>query len=40
VPIVGPINPHNAKYLQTKRDKLGHALPVDLLDRQHLGGGT
>jgi 3,4-dihydroxy 2-butanone 4-phosphate synthase / GTP cyclohydrolase II len=26
VPIIGTINPHNEKYLQTKRDKLGHAL--------------
>lgn len=30
VPILGPINPHNAKYLATKRDKLGHKLPEDL----------
>ena len=27
VPIVGPINEHNARYLATKRDKLGHNLP-------------
>ena len=27
VPIVSPINEHNAKYLATKRDKLGHDLP-------------
>jgi 3,4-dihydroxy 2-butanone 4-phosphate synthase/GTP cyclohydrolase II len=27
VPIIGPINPHNAKYLATKRDKMGHCLP-------------
>lgn len=27
VPIVGPINEHNARYLATKRDKLGHKLP-------------
>ena len=26
VPIIGTINPHNEKYLQTKRDKLGHSL--------------
>jgi len=26
VPIIGTINPHNEKYLQTKRDKLGHTL--------------
>ena len=29
VPIVAPINEHNAKYLATKRDKLGHDLPPD-----------
>ncbi len=27
VPIMPPINEHNAKYLATKRDKLGHQLP-------------
>ena len=27
VPILPPINEHNAKYLATKRDKLGHRLP-------------
>ena len=27
VPIVAPPNPHNARYLATKRDKLGHKLP-------------
>ncbi len=27
VPIVGPINEFNARYLATKRDKLGHQLP-------------
>lgn len=27
VPIVAPTNPHNVKYLATKRDKLGHNLP-------------
>ena len=27
VPIVTPSNPHNARYLATKRDKLGHNLP-------------
>ncbi len=30
VPIVGPINEHNARYIATKRDKLGHRLPIDL----------
>ncbi len=27
VPIVGPIHEHNASYLATKRDKMGHHLP-------------
>src|SRR3954468_24836841 len=27
IPIVGPIHKHNAGYLATKRDKLGHQLP-------------
>jgi len=27
VPIVGPINEHNQRYLGTKRDKMGHKLP-------------
>lgn len=27
VPIVPPVNEHNARYLATKRDKLGHVLP-------------
>ncbi len=30
VPIIGPINEHNAGYLATKRDKMGHILPDDL----------
>jgi 3,4-dihydroxy 2-butanone 4-phosphate synthase/GTP cyclohydrolase II len=25
VPIIIPSNPHNARYLQTKKDKLGHS---------------
>jgi len=29
VPIMPPMNKHNAKYLATKRDKLGHQLPPD-----------
>ena len=29
VPIMPPINPHNARYLATKRDKLGHQLPEE-----------
>jgi 3,4-dihydroxy 2-butanone 4-phosphate synthase / GTP cyclohydrolase II len=28
VPIVAPTNPHNVRYLSTKRDKLGHILPA------------
>src|SRR5262245_62508130 len=28
VPIVAPTNPHNVRYLSTKRDKLGHRLPA------------
>lgn len=27
IPILPPVNEHNARYLQTKRDKLGHKLP-------------
>ncbi|MGW8256547.1 MAG: 3,4-dihydroxy-2-butanone-4-phosphate synthase [Thermoguttaceae bacterium] len=27
VPIIGPINEHNASYLATKRDKMGHKFP-------------
>ena len=27
VPIMPPLNEHNADYLATKRDKLGHRLP-------------
>ena len=27
VPILGPINEHNARYLETKREKMGHRLP-------------
>jgi 3,4-dihydroxy 2-butanone 4-phosphate synthase / GTP cyclohydrolase II len=27
VPIVGPIHEHNQRYLETKRDKMGHRLP-------------
>ncbi len=29
VPIISPANQHNEKYLATKRDKMGHQLPVD-----------
>ncbi len=29
VPILPPINKHNAHYLATKRDKMGHKLPVE-----------
>jgi 3,4-dihydroxy 2-butanone 4-phosphate synthase/GTP cyclohydrolase II len=28
VPIVAPTNPHNVRYLSTKRDKMGHKLPA------------
>ena len=27
VPIVPPVNEHNSRYLETKRDKMGHELP-------------
>lgn len=30
VPIMPPINQHNAKYLATKREKLGHQFPEDV----------
>lgn len=30
VPILGPINEHNAGYLATKRDKMGHHLPHEI----------
>ncbi len=29
VPITAPLNEHNARYMQTKRDKMGHHLPAD-----------
>jgi len=29
VPILPPVNEHNAEYLATKRDKMGHHLPDD-----------
>ena len=29
VPILPPVNKHNEKYLATKRDKMGHDLPID-----------
>jgi 3,4-dihydroxy 2-butanone 4-phosphate synthase/GTP cyclohydrolase II len=29
VPILGPVNEHNARYIATKREKLGHHLPED-----------
>jgi 3,4-dihydroxy 2-butanone 4-phosphate synthase / GTP cyclohydrolase II len=28
VPIIAPSNPHNVKYLSTKREKMGHKLPA------------
>ena len=30
VPILPPINEHNARYMATKRDKLGHQLPDEI----------
>ena len=30
VPILPPINEHNAQYLATKRDKMGHSLPKEV----------
>jgi len=30
VPILGPINEHNARYIATKRDKMGHHLPQEM----------
>jgi 3,4-dihydroxy 2-butanone 4-phosphate synthase/GTP cyclohydrolase II len=32
IPIVPPANEHNARYLATKRDKLGHKLPAERAD--------
>lgn len=32
VPIIPPVNEFNSRYLQTKRDKLGHHLPQDPTD--------
>ncbi len=32
VPIIVPANPHNAAYLKTKRDRMGHTLQVAELD--------
>lgn len=29
VPILPPVNPYNAQYLATKRDKMGHRLPLE-----------
>jgi 3,4-dihydroxy 2-butanone 4-phosphate synthase/GTP cyclohydrolase II len=29
VPILPPVNEHNEKYLATKRDKMGHKIPLD-----------
>ncbi len=31
IPILPPINAHNVHYLSTKRDKMGHLLPADLM---------
>jgi 3,4-dihydroxy 2-butanone 4-phosphate synthase/GTP cyclohydrolase II len=32
VPILPPVNEHNARYLATKREKLGHKLPGDVVE--------
>jgi 3,4-dihydroxy 2-butanone 4-phosphate synthase/GTP cyclohydrolase II len=32
VPILPPVHEHNARYIATKRDKLGHLLPVESRD--------
>ena len=34
--IEAPPNPHNIRYLRTKRDRMGHA--INLADTQHDGG--
>jgi len=34
VPIVPPINAHNAEYMATKRDKMGHRLPPKMTNDQ------
>jgi 3,4-dihydroxy 2-butanone 4-phosphate synthase/GTP cyclohydrolase II len=34
IPILPSINSHNVNYLRTKRDKMGHLLPADLLPVQ------
>jgi 3,4-dihydroxy 2-butanone 4-phosphate synthase/GTP cyclohydrolase II len=33
VPILPPINEHNAQYLATKRDKMGHCLPKEAAEK-------
>ena len=33
VPIVPPVNEHNARYIATKREKLGHWSPEDRISR-------
>jgi 3,4-dihydroxy 2-butanone 4-phosphate synthase/GTP cyclohydrolase II len=40
VPIVPPANEHNARYLATKREKLGHDLPAQGLPPEELGSPT
>jgi len=32
VPIEGPPNPHNIRYLRTKRDKMGHTIHLDIAE--------
>jgi len=29
VPVIVPANPHNARYLRTKQEKLGHHLGIE-----------
>ncbi len=38
VPLVLPSNPHNAEYLATKRDKMGHRLPGRHASAAHAAG--
>lgn len=30
IPVFGPVNPYNAHYLATKRDRMGHTLPEEI----------
>ena len=33
VPIEAPVNPHNIRYLRTKRDKMGHTIHLDPIEK-------